>query len=79
MKLVQSQLNFMQSFVEDLFDLRQLREGVFALKLQSFDPNKVFKWICKIYDQQTTTKEVLLTYCIVSNLETLDKAGYSNK
>lgn len=36
-----SQLNFMQSFVDDLLDFRQLRDGGFSLILLTFDPKEV--------------------------------------
>ena len=32
-----SQLEFLQSFIEDLLDLRQLKNGAFTLMRQAFD------------------------------------------
>ena len=40
--LIRGQLNFTMSFVDDLLDLRQLKEGVFKLTKDSFKPSKVF-------------------------------------
>ena len=37
-----SQLTFLQSFVEDLLDLRQLKDGVFSLTREIFDVNETF-------------------------------------
>lgn len=43
LNLVMGQMTFMQSFVEDLLDLRQLRDGEFSLANVPFDPNDVLK------------------------------------
>jgi len=40
--LIRGQLNFTMSFVDDLLDLRQLKEGVFKLTKDSFKPSEVF-------------------------------------
>ena len=39
LNLVESQLNFLLTFVDDLLDLRQLRFGAFSLFKSAFDPN----------------------------------------
>ena len=43
MNLVKSQLIFLQSFVEDLLDLGQLKDGNFVLANSIFDPNETLK------------------------------------
>lgn len=45
LKLVMTQLNFIQSFVDDLLDFRQLRDGVFSLTMVPFNPKKVIEMI----------------------------------
>ena len=49
LKLVDSQLKFILSFVDDLLDLRQLRDGIFNLKNAPFNPNEVFEEILNIF------------------------------
>ena len=44
-----SQLEFMTSFVDDLLDLRQIREGVFSLSNEVFDPMITIKLICDTF------------------------------
>ena len=39
----------LQSFVEDLLDLRQLRDGVFSLVQAPFDVRKVITDVCKVF------------------------------
>ena len=41
----------MQTFVDDLLDYRQIKEGVFALSYNAFDPNKTLK---QVYDMFIT-------------------------
>lgn len=48
-KLMMSQLTFIESFVEDLLDLNQLKDGKLTLAKSVFDPNEVFKLICDIF------------------------------
>ena len=47
--LIMSQLHFMESFVEDLLDLRQLKEGMFTLVNKAFDVVSVLKNISMIF------------------------------
>lgn len=49
LKLVHSQLNFCQSFVDDLLDFRQLKDGAFNLTNAVFDPNEVISLIFNIF------------------------------
>ena len=49
LKLMKSQLYFMQSFVDDLLDLKMLREGNFKLNTAVFDPNKVINLVHRIF------------------------------
>ena len=49
LKLMKGQLNFTQSFVDDLLDLKLLREGTFKLNTVIFDPNKVINLVHRIF------------------------------
>ena len=48
--LMMGQLNFLKTFVSDLLDLRQMRDGVFTLANEPFDPNKIFDTICNLFE-----------------------------
>lgn len=63
-----SQLIFLQSFIEDLLDLRQLRDGVFSLVLEPLDVSQILKEICSIFDPQAKAKDIRVTYKIVDGL-----------
>ena len=60
LKLMKSQLYFMQSFVDDLLDLKMLRGGTFKLNTASFDPNKVISLVQRIFQPQADAKNILL-------------------
>ena len=45
--LITRQIRLMQTFVDDLLDFRQIKEGVFKLVYMAFDPNKTLK---QVYD-----------------------------
>ena len=49
LKLMKSQMNFMQSFVDDLLDLRAMREGSFKLTIAPFNPNQVIDFVYSIF------------------------------
>ena len=51
-KLMLSQMYLLQSFVEDLLDLRQMRDGAFSLSSAPFDPNETFDLICSSFEPQ---------------------------
>ena len=63
-----NQLIFLQSFIEDLLDLRQLRDGVFSLILEPLDVSETLKEICSIFDPQAKAKDIRVTYKIVDGL-----------
>jgi len=48
----------MQSFCSDLLDLRKLRDGVFALVNEPFDPVETFDLVCNIFSPQSMAKRV---------------------
>lgn len=49
LKIVLNQLSFTQSFVEDLLDFRQLKDGVFSLVKEQFDPVAVIQLVISIF------------------------------
>ena len=56
----------MQSFVDDLLDIRQIKDGVFSLEYSTFDLNEVLEEICEIFRPQTFAKGVELIVEICS-------------
>ena len=42
-KLIIAQLTLMQTFVDDLLDMRQLKDGVFSLEAVIFNANSVIE------------------------------------
>lgn len=50
----------MQSFVNDLLDIRQLQSGVFSLQKALFNPNRTLKKIVDIFKQQAAFKHLKL-------------------
>ena len=40
----------MQTFVEDLLDLKLMREGIFSLRPAPFDPKETFLLVKDIFD-----------------------------
>ena len=57
-KLIMSQLEFLQSFVEDLLDLRMLESGKFTLTREPFDIVEIVKNICNIFRPQVSYKDL---------------------
>ena len=63
-----SQLNFLQSFVEDLVNLKMLQEGVFTLNNAPFDPNNVFDMVCQIFQPQAAAKGIKVNFSVRKDL-----------
>lgn len=47
--LIHSQLQVMQGFCNDLLDLRKLKDGMFHLVNEVFDPTQIFDLVCSIF------------------------------
>ena len=56
--IIITQTELLQTFVEDLLDLRQLRDGVFKLVNAPFDVVKVIKDVCNIFSFQAKAKNI---------------------
>ena len=58
-----SQLTLLQSFVEDLLDLRQLKDGgVLSLTSEIFDPNEILEEIVDTFIPQAKAQRVSLRF-----------------
>ena len=40
----------MQTFVDDLLDIKQLKDGVFSLLTRVFDPTEAIQLVLQIFD-----------------------------
>ena len=68
LQLVVSQLTFIESFVEDLLDLRQMRDGVFSLVEEVFNPKEVIELVFSVFKPQADAKNIRLDFQIVRDL-----------
>ena len=56
--IITTQTELLSTFVEDLLDLRQLRDGVFKLANAPFDVIKVINDVCSIFSFQAKAKNI---------------------
>lgn len=70
-KLIFYQLMLIQSFVDDLLDLRQLKDGVFTLTCNLFDPNQVIEQVCDIFQLQAEAQRISLSFEVKDRLQLL--------
>ena len=56
--MMMSQSRFMQTFVEDLLDLKMMRDGVFSLQKEPFMPSEVFQLVKNVFEPQAKAKQV---------------------
>ena len=47
--LILRQMTLMQTFVDDLLDIRQIKEGAFKLVNEMFDPNETLSLVYDIF------------------------------
>ena len=59
---MQVQLTFLSSFIEDLLDLRQLKDGVFSLSTEVFDPIETFELMCSTFEPQAAAKKININF-----------------
>ena len=50
------------AFVNDLLDLRQLKDGVFSLNYSEFDPCETFTLVCNTFSPQSLAKGVKISW-----------------
>jgi len=66
--MMMSQLNFLQSFVEDMLDLRQIRNGKFTLVPETFDVSQILTLVSNIFEHQATAKRCKIIHEITDGL-----------
>ena len=52
LQMVTAQLMLMKTFVDDLLDIHQLKEGLFVLEKAIFNPNETFQFLCTMLQMQ---------------------------
>ena len=52
--------------MSDLLDLRQIKDGIFTLAREVFDPADVFNLICNIFNPQASSKGVSVSWKIMT-------------
>ena len=57
-KLVVAQIQLIQTFVDDLLDIRQLKDGVFLLESSVFNLNEVLEELSEIFKHQSHAKGI---------------------
>ena len=58
--IIKSQLDLMETFVDDLLDLTQLREGVFSLVKEPFDQEDVVSFILNMFAPRAQAKGITI-------------------
>lgn len=67
-KLIFSQLMLVQTFVDDLLDLRQLKEGVLVIAYEAFDPNDLLELVFQVFLPQAEAQKTQLSWRVVEQL-----------
>lgn len=55
-------MSLMETFVNDMLDLTQMKNGVFSLANDVFDPYEVLEMVCAIFAPQTEAQGVELSF-----------------
>ena len=64
----------MQSFVEDMLDLRQIRNGNFTLVPESFDVSQVLTLVSNVFEHQAKAKRCKIIHEISDGLKLPNEA-----
>lgn len=59
------QIILMQTFVDDLLDFRQIKDGVFTLAKKAFCPAESFQLVCDVFRPQTKIKRVKIGWKVM--------------
>ena len=65
----------MQSYVNDLLDMRKIKDGVFSLEKSYFSPEKTLNLVCSMFTPYAEAKGIELTWKIVDRLQNLFGPG----
>ena len=70
--LILSQLCLMESFVEDLLNLRLMREGILTIAQEKFDSRECLESIVSMFAIKSELQGVTISYSLESSLEVPD-------
>ena len=66
------QLQFMESFVEDLLNLHMINQGVFVLSEEEFDPDEAISFVCDMVSLKAEQKRVDIKVKVMKHLPAID-------
>ena len=67
-KFIYAQLMLVQTFVDDMLDLHQIKDGAFSLRDAVFDPNEILDMVVDIFKPQADAKTLKLFWSIDKEL-----------
>ena len=70
-ELILCQLLHMKSFVNDLLDLQQIKDGMFSLVQKPFDPNTTLDMVCRMFTPTAEAANVFISWHSVRQLQDL--------
>ena len=65
---MKSQLKFMKLFIEDLLNLKMIKDSVMTLANQEFKPHKVINFIKDLFELKSESKGIVIEYSITDDL-----------
>ena len=65
---MKSQLKFMKLFIEDLLNLKMIKDSVMTLASQEFKPYKVINFIKDLFELKSESKGITIEYSIIDDL-----------
>ncbi len=60
--LITNQLNLLLNLVNDLLDVKMIKEGKFVNKIELFNPSEVLDFVIKTLTPQAQSKQILLEF-----------------
>ena len=66
--MILNQLGFMESFIEDLLNIKLIKEGKFILEKKQFSPKEVFDYIIDMFELRAKFLGVSITFKCVEYL-----------
>ena len=72
---MKNQLKFMMSFIEDLLNLKMIKDNVMTLASQDFKPHKVITFLKELFEIKAESKGVSIEYQITDDLYVPAKSG----
>ena len=74
--MILGQIGFMESFVEDLLNLRLMREGIMTMAKDKFDVREALESIVSMFGIKSELQGVAVTYSLVKRLQIPDSTSH---